>query len=54
MTEQKQVDINSLTVDQLKVIAYDQLVLIEQSQANLKTVNAKIAEKLKGDTSIEA
>jgi hypothetical protein len=33
---------NDLT--QLKAMAYDQLVIIEQSQSNLKTINARISE----------
>ena len=32
------------TVDELKVLAYDNMALAEQSQKNLQVINARIAE----------
>jgi hypothetical protein len=34
-----------MTVEQLKSLAYDQMVLLEQTQRNLQILNAKISEK---------
>lgn len=39
-------NLNEKTIDELKVIAYDLLVSLEQTQANLKIVNETIAKKL--------
>lgn len=40
-------DIKKLSIQELKAFAYDQLVLIEQGQANIKIINAEIAERNK-------
>lgn len=39
-------DISTKTVDELKVIAYDLLASLEQTQMNLKIVNETISKKL--------
>jgi hypothetical protein len=39
-------DITTKTIDELKVIAYDLLVSLEQTQANLKIVNEQIQKKM--------
>ena len=41
------------TIDELKVLAYDELAKIEQSQTNLKIINTRIAELLKAKSSSE-
>lgn len=38
----KHMDIKTMTVEQLKALAFDQLVLLEQAQNNLKVINAEI------------
>lgn len=38
-------DISNLSVSELKAMAYDQLVAIEQAQANLKVINETINNK---------
>lgn len=43
----KQIDPKSMTVEQLKSLAYDQMVLLQQAQNNLQILNAEIAEKSK-------
>lgn len=40
-------DIKKLTLEQLKALAYDQLVMVEQSQNNIKVINAEISERNK-------
>jgi hypothetical protein len=35
------------TLEQLKVMAYDELVKLETSQANLRSINQAISEKQK-------
>ena len=39
-------DITNLTLEQLKALAYDQIMIIQQAQANLNLVNQQM-EKLK-------
>ena len=45
--EQKQIDITSpdVTVEQLKALAYDQLLIREQVQANLNALQAEIQKR---------
>ena len=38
-------DINKLTIQELKALAYDQMAQLEQTQAGLKFINQKIVEK---------
>ena len=38
-------DINTLTIEQLKAFAYDELRKLETAQNNLRVLNQKIAEK---------
>ena len=38
------VDLKTMTLEQKKVLAYDLLVLLEQTQRNLQIVNQAIAE----------
>lgn len=40
-------DITHLTITELKALAYDTFVQIEQFQNNLKLINQQIVEKLK-------
>jgi len=40
-------NIETMTVTELKAAAYEQVVLLEQTQNNLRILNAKIAEKSK-------
>jgi hypothetical protein len=44
MTETVQKKFEEYNVSELKAIAYDQLVILEQAQNNLKTINARIAQ----------
>lgn len=39
-----------MTLEQLKALAYDQLAFLEQTQNNLRLINAEIAEKSKVNT----
>ena len=34
-----------MTVEQLKALAYDEMVMLEQSKNNIKLINAEIANK---------
>ncbi len=36
-----------MSLDQLKILAYDQLVLLEQAQQNIKIINEQIVNKSK-------
>jgi hypothetical protein len=38
-------DITTLTMEQLKALAYDQIVILNQAQANLNTIQAEIAKR---------
>lgn len=40
-----QVDLKTLTLEQLKALAYDQIALMETVQKNLKLINDQIAIK---------
>jgi len=54
MNEQ-QVNLDTMSLNDLKALAYDQIVTVEQAQANLKAVNTKIAEKIKeANTPVQA
>ena len=46
-------DITKMTATELKSLAYDFLVQIEQLQNNLKAVNQMIQEKSKPEANIE-
>ena len=37
------VDLDKMPLTELKALAYDQFVLLEQTQANLRIINQKIA-----------
>jgi len=39
------VDISQLTVDQLKSLAYDQVILLEQTRNNITILQAEIAKR---------
>lgn len=41
------IDIKTLTVEQLKALAYDQYVLLNQTQSNLNILQAEIMERSK-------
>ena len=43
-------NINDLSVEELKAIAYDLIVARENSTSQLNTVNQIIAQRLKGDS----
>ena len=38
-------DITKKSVEELKALAYDQMAMLEQTQANLQAINAEIARK---------
>jgi len=38
-------DISKLTIEQLKALAYDQIMLIQQSQNNLNLIQAEIEKR---------
>lgn len=38
-------DITTLSITELKALAYDQFVLIEQTQKNIAAINAEIAKR---------
>lgn len=42
-----QPNLDLMSVTELKALAFDQLVQIEQCQVNIKTLNQKIADKSK-------
>ena len=46
-------NIKEMSLEALKALAYDQLALLEQTQANLRLINQEIAEKTKADTQNE-
>jgi len=45
-------DINTLSVEALKALAYDQLAVLNNAQRNLEILNAKIAEKSKAEPEV--
>lgn len=48
MTEQiqpKPIDLSTMSVESLKALAYDQLVLLNQTQANIAAIEAEIKKK---------
>jgi len=45
MENQQQINIEELTLEQLKSLAYDLIVQINQIQNNLNTVQAQITKK---------
>ena len=40
-------DITKLTISELKALAYDQIVLLNQTQANLNAIQQEIAKREK-------
>ena len=40
-------DLKTLSVEQLKVLAYDQIILLNQTQSNIRVIEAEIAERNK-------
>lgn len=50
--EQQPIDLSKMNVQELKALAYDQLVIFNQTQANIAAIEAEIkrrAEQLNGD-----
>ena len=50
--EQQLIDLSKMNVQELKAFAYDQLVIFNQTQANIAAIEAEIkrrAEQLNGD-----
>ena len=43
MTETK--DITTLTVEELKALAYDQILLLNQAQQNIQIIEAELAKR---------
>jgi hypothetical protein len=41
-------DIDKMTLSELKELAYDQMVILQQTQTNLQVINNRIQEKKKG------
>jgi hypothetical protein len=39
------VDITALTLEQLKALAYDQILVLNQAQANINVIQAEIAKR---------
>ena len=49
--EQQPIDLSKMNVQELKALAYDQLVIFNQTQANIAAIEAEIkrrAEQLNG------
>jgi hypothetical protein len=40
------VDITALTIEQLKALAYDQILVLNQTQANINAIQAEIAKRV--------
>ena len=40
-------DLKTMTVEQLKALAYDQIIILEQTQTNIRLINQEIAERAK-------
>lgn len=51
MTNTKQIDINTLSVVELKALAYDTVATIQNLNNNLQLINKKIEEKMSQPTS---
>ena len=49
MTEQ--IDITKMTVTELKALAYEQVLLLNQTQANLQAIQAEISKRQNEPTS---
>lgn len=47
-------ELMDLSVQELKALAYDQLAILEQTQNNLKIINARITELSKQQSAEEA
>ena len=43
--EPKQVNLQELTIEQLKVLAYDTLLLVQRNQNNLNAIQQEIANR---------
>lgn len=46
-------DLSKLSLNELKVLAYDELVRIEQAQSNLRFINQEISKKDKAVSTSE-
>ena len=44
--------IKDFTIIELKAMAYDQLIIIEQAQVNIKLINTEIAERTKSEQAV--
>lgn len=42
-------DLEKMTIEQLKALAYDQIVLIEQCQNNLRIINQEIQKRINNE-----
>ena len=45
ITQHPGIDISQLTVDQLKALAYDQVLILEQTRNNITILQAEIAKR---------
>ena len=44
-TVQQQVDLTKMSLTELKALAWDQLALVEQHQANVRMINQEIGKR---------
>lgn len=44
-TKPQPIDLSTMSVEALKALAYDQLVLLNQTQANISAIEAEIRRK---------
>jgi hypothetical protein len=47
-------DISQMTLEQLKALAYDQLVILNQTQANINVIQAEIKKRGEQQPAAEA
>ena len=47
----EQIDITKMSVTELKALAYEQVLLLNQAQANLQAIQAEIAKRQNEPTS---
>ena len=47
-------NLEEMTLEQLKALAYDQIVLLNQTQANISILQAEIEKRLKEEKKAEA
>lgn len=43
--ENQPIDLSTMTIEALKALAYDQLVLLNQTQANINAIQAEINKR---------